>query len=531
MAIASRRVRVTCWILLVAATAVALLVRIRFLEFPLERDEGEYAYAGQLLLRGVAPYQFVYNMKFPGTYLAYAGLMAVFGQSTAGIHLGLLIVNLATVVCVFVIGRQLASIEAGLLAASFYAVLSLSPWLAGLCGHATHFVVLPMLVGAAILLRRTGGILRTAIAGVMFGIALAMKQPGALFLPFGCAAIVTLSRRDAASWKTIAARLATFISGAAAPLLLMVALLAIAGVLARFKYWAVDYARTYETLISPLEGMRLFLPRFPQIIGADWLIWAVAAVGAVAATFVRTLWPNRTIMFALLICSIAAVCPGFYFREHYFILLLPALALAAAVTLIRCAKSRMSQFAIIGFAIAAIAWPLISDRDMLFRLAPDTVARSLYWPSPFPEALRVSDFVRERSTPADTIAVLGSEPEIFFYTNRRSATGYIYTYALMEPQSRASEMQREMIAEIERAQPKFLIVIGIDSSWLRRPHSDQTIFQWSNDYCAANYNIVGLVNLISPDRADFFLPFDPASHETPAANYIIVYERRSAALP
>jgi hypothetical protein len=36
-------------------------------------------------------------MKLPGTYAAYALIMGVFGQTPRGIHLGLLLANLATV--------------------------------------------------------------------------------------------------------------------------------------------------------------------------------------------------------------------------------------------------------------------------------------------------------------------------------------------------------------------------------------------------------------------------------------------------
>ena len=43
-------------------------IRYRLLDVPLERDEGEYAYAGRLILDGVPPYQGIYNMKLPGTY-------------------------------------------------------------------------------------------------------------------------------------------------------------------------------------------------------------------------------------------------------------------------------------------------------------------------------------------------------------------------------------------------------------------------------------------------------------------------------
>src|SRR5205085_8049840 len=69
------------------------VIRWRLADVPLERDEGEYAYAGQLMLDGIPPYQLAYNMKLPGTYAAYAAILAIFGQTSHGIHLGLLLVN------------------------------------------------------------------------------------------------------------------------------------------------------------------------------------------------------------------------------------------------------------------------------------------------------------------------------------------------------------------------------------------------------------------------------------------------------
>src|SRR5207249_3867952 len=54
------------WILLAVVIAVVVFIRIHFLAMPLERDEGEYAYAGQLMLQGIPPYRLAYNMKFPG---------------------------------------------------------------------------------------------------------------------------------------------------------------------------------------------------------------------------------------------------------------------------------------------------------------------------------------------------------------------------------------------------------------------------------------------------------------------------------
>ena len=86
------------WLVVLGILLFVGFIRLRLLETPLERDEGEYAYAGQLILQGIPPYELAYNMKLPGTYFAYAAGMAVFGQTIAGIHLTLIAANSLTVV-------------------------------------------------------------------------------------------------------------------------------------------------------------------------------------------------------------------------------------------------------------------------------------------------------------------------------------------------------------------------------------------------------------------------------------------------
>ena len=141
------------WILVGLTILFVVVVRVRLRELPLERDEGEYAYAGQLMLQGVPPYREAYTMKLPGTYAAYALIMAVFGQSAAGIHLGLAVVNVASIILMFLLGRRLLGEAAGVSAAVAFALLSLSPSVLGLSAHATHFVVLAALGGILLLLR------------------------------------------------------------------------------------------------------------------------------------------------------------------------------------------------------------------------------------------------------------------------------------------------------------------------------------------------------------------------------------------
>src|SRR5580765_2794824 len=111
------------WIIVVLTILLVFAIRIRLRQMPLERDEGEYAYAGQLILHGVPPYKEAYNMKLPGTYAAYAVMMAIFGQSASAIHIGLALVNAATILLIFFIGRKLLDEPAGIAAAISYPLL------------------------------------------------------------------------------------------------------------------------------------------------------------------------------------------------------------------------------------------------------------------------------------------------------------------------------------------------------------------------------------------------------------------------
>ena len=219
----------------VAVFGIALAVRIRLLTMPLERDEGEYAYAGQLMLEGIVPYKLVYNMKFPGTYGAYALIMSIFGQTITAIHVGLLIVNAATVWLIFLLGRRLVDPIAGLSAAASYAVLSLSPSVLGLAAHATHFVVLPVVAGTLLLLirsaRRVLG--RVFLSGLLFGFAVLMKQPAIFFALFAVTCLL-FQRSGRRHFKQLSTHILVFAAAVIVPFALTCALFWCLGVFDKF---------------------------------------------------------------------------------------------------------------------------------------------------------------------------------------------------------------------------------------------------------------------------------------------------------
>src|SRR5437764_5474128 len=232
----------TWWVLAVAVLGLIVTIRIRLLGIPLERDEGEYAYAGQLLLQGIPPYKLAYSMKFPGTYVAYAITMFLFGQTITAIHLGLLFVNSATSVLIFFIGKRLLNSTVGIAAAASYALLSLSPSVLGLAGHATHFVVLPVLGGAFLLLKQRNrlGVGRLFLSGLLMGLGLLLKQPALFFILFGASYVFLGDIRTGLVLRKAIQRSLVFSVGAVTPLVITFLTLLYAGVCARFWFWILQ---------------------------------------------------------------------------------------------------------------------------------------------------------------------------------------------------------------------------------------------------------------------------------------------------
>jgi hypothetical protein len=96
----------------------------------------------------------------------------------------------------------------------------------------------------------------------------------------------------------------------------------------------------------------------------------------------------------------------------------------------------------------------------------------------------------------------------------------------MEPQKYAQQMQQEMIREIEGTSPKYLVSVVIFYSWLWRPESDQSILTWANEYTAQNYTVAGFVNMVAPDKTDYY--FDGVPQTVPQlGKYILIYQRKS----
>jgi 4-amino-4-deoxy-L-arabinose transferase-like glycosyltransferase len=525
------------WIVLVIVLIAGIRFRLR--DFPLERDEGEYAYAGQLILQGIPPYQLAYNMKLPGTYAAYAGMMAMFGQTAAGIHYGVILVNSASIFLVFLITRKLFDPTAAAVAGTTFGLFTIRPLLLGLAGHATHFVTLTALASLYLLVKACGTnrLWLFFWSGICSGLALLMKQPGVFFGIFAAVYICWNEWPSGASRAWFWRKLFTFSLGAILPYLATCLILFKAGVFQKFWFWTVSYARAYGAEIKPFDGTRLdglhqFANRMELQKEHVGLIWFLIVFGMAAFLWDRHKRPHAFFAVGLLAFSFLAISVGFYFRGHYFIMIYPALAILAGVgassvsTLaakLRWGPSASAVQALI--FVLACANALYAERQTYFLATPHEACRKVYGTNPFPEAIGVGDYIRQHSAPDARVAVLGSEPEIYFYAQRRSATGYIYAYPLVEDQPYARVMQAEVIKEVEAIKPEFFVYVTTHESWLTQAHADQKIFDWAESYINQRYTLEGIAD--GGNRDVYRWGVDAATYRPRRPEFILVYRRRS----
>jgi 4-amino-4-deoxy-L-arabinose transferase-like glycosyltransferase len=525
-------------ILLALVLVIVAYVRIRLLNVPLERDEGEYAYLGQLMLKGFPPFLHVYTMKLPGVGMAYALIMFLFGETARGIHLGLLLVNAANALLVYLLARRLLGRDAAAISCATYAILSLSQSVLGVFAHATHFVVLFSLSALIALLRwRDNG--RGALllaSGILLGLAVLMKQHAAILIVFAC---IYLARN---AWKRgimpAGSRLAAyslFLLGACLPYALIASWMAAAGTFGTFWFWTVSYAGEYASKLTFSNGLKLFNHSFCFVaLGPQWLLWLLGAIGGVMLCTSQGRRADRTFLGGLTLFSFLAICPGLYFRYHYFVMLLPAVALLAgfavaasehAISMARPGKAlRFIPFCLF---MAAAGFGLYQEKEYLFLDSPFEVSRSVYGVNPFPESLQIARYLREHTSAQDTIAVIGSEPQIYFYAGRPAATSYIYMYGLMEKQPFAVSMQKEMIRQIERTRPKYIVMVNTPASWLESEDSSEFIFHWAAGYLDVEYDPVGVIDILTLTKTVYLWDSQVVGYRPESVSSVVVYKRNA----
>jgi hypothetical protein len=170
----------------------------------------------------------------------------------------------------------------------------------------------------------------------------------------------------------------------------------------------------------------------------------------------------------------------------------------------------------------ACAWTVCQERSFFFSMSPDEYCRANYPGNPFVESPVIAKYIADHTAPDDKIAVLGSEAQIYFYSRRESATGYIFTYGLVQVQPYALQMQHEMAAEIEKGRPRYIVFVKVPTSWLIDEQSNTWIFDWFAEY-QKQYEMVGLIET-GPEGSIY--RWDEQARAVPMPKFYVAVLRR-----
>jgi hypothetical protein len=205
------------------------------------------------------------------------------------------------------------------------------------------------------------------------------------------------------------------------------------------------------------------------------------------------------------------VAVGLLFRPHYFLQIVPALAAAAGLALAGLARRALAAPAplraglgVAGLAAVVLLLPVWSQRAALFAGSPAARSRAIYGFNPFPESSEIARYIQRTSDPGDAVYVVGSEPQIFFHAERRSATRYMYFYPLTGDEPGALERQREAMAQVHARRPRYVVWVNVATSLLVSARTEGWIFEESDALLRRDYG-VELVARVDAARASYEL--------------------------
>jgi hypothetical protein len=120
--------------------------------------------------------------------------------------------------------------------------------------------------------------------------------------------------------------------------------------------------------------------------------------------------------------------------------------------------------------------------------------------------------------------VLGSEPQLYFYADRRAATGFLYTFPLMENQPFAFTMQQQMARELEKSNPPMLVYINVYRSWFPQPGANPYIFNWFEQF-SRHYKVRRVVDVL-PQGAQVISGSEATGYQPQSDSVLTVWQKR-----
>ena len=463
---------------------LVVYVRLRFADAPFERDEGEYAYAGMMILKGELPYRDFYNMKLPGVYYSYAIIFKLFGQSVAVVRYSLLCLNLLTAFFTFQIARNWLNHKAAYWASGIFLLLSLGFHGQGFIANCEQFVNVFIAAGFVFLSRKLS-LLNLFVGGFFIGVATLMKQHAFHFALFPIFLLLKnwLNERNL---RAFLSKMTALGFGFALPLTMTVFWIWQKGIFESFYFFIVQYASAYSTLPHTFyENVDNFM-NFFEVAVDNMLLWLFlfATLFFILKTAKKGLDTEGSNFAVLFLISFVSICPGFYFRNHYFQLIFIPSALLIAFGLMNyeAIAGKLNRYLTRSwFVILSLAVMTAIEIEYFGLKSVDHVTSVIYRYAYFTEMRQVGEYLKQNVKPSETVGQFGVEPEIWFYAQKRASSGFLYAYPMLENHQFAAQLIEKFKTENEKTQPEWFILQDLTKAEMASKNLPRLQF-WANSF-------------------------------------------------
>ena len=494
----------------------------------LERDEGEYVYAAQEILRGKLPYKDFYNMKFPGVYYFNALIFFLFSDSLSVVKFTLLLLNFCSAFFIYRIACVWYNNQIGKLAAGIFLIFCSCFSAQGWTANAEHFVIFfgTMGIFVAGLFFTKNNILYFFLAGFFLACATICKQQGILFAVFQVIQLIlskTLFQRNRISAISFFKTLAVYVLGFSIPIGLMLIYFYEKKVLDDFYFFTVQYASSYGNQITPFKEVWHFRPIFWDACGF-WILFFSMFYNAIKSrTFLKT-HLNVILFFA---CSFAASSVGWYYRAHYFQFIFPAAAIMSAFMVSELKEIwKIKYVNLKSYLVLSFIAVLILQMGYIFSDSNEKIIDKMYPHDYFFNKKQIADKINEKFGDENyKIGIIGNEPEIFFYTKKQSASGFMYIYSLVEKHKFADSLTLQFFKEMENRKPEILMYFTDYKISPENPKTVNQITNWYNQF-KQNYSPIGKLDSLGERAQLEWLKNEKSTINVDSAFYGVIYLRK-----
>ena len=469
--------------LMILALGFALYIRVLHIHLPYDRDEGEYAYAAQSILRGDVPYVDFANMKWPGLYYIYAGIFGITSADVENIRAASIVVFLLSALFIFLIACRIWSAIAARYAVILFTMMQTSLITQGLYANAEIFVQLFGWLAVVLLIYpKEKKIAHAFLAGLSVGIAVLIKQQGFGFILLTAGSILLFWPRD----RFIKSFL-SWASGGMCIALVIVGILYAQGALQAAYDYSIVYARAYSGLVDGHVGWYLCKTSFGQIWQSIYPIVILGVIGIVLSIFDIHKKTGVWLMMACLSMALAVI-PGLYFRIHYFIFLYPVIALAGGYALHRMSDWQLPAYPVTRYtaAVCIIAAGFLYQQvpeslRWSYQLDSKSLTRKIHGWSVFQDAPEIGSFIRDIAGKDDRMGMIGNEPELYVYSGLRAATDLMFTYPLLETSEMSESLLANFINDLETSAPEIMVTMDVSDTGPNKKNL-QTLDTWWSNY-------------------------------------------------